>query len=268
MDRFSFNQATAKYWPLPDVVAGCAAAGVRHVGLWREPVAEYGLERSAALVRDAGLSVSSLCRGGFFGADDWLDDNRRAVDECAALGAPALVLVCGGLFGRPLPEARARVAAGLEALAPHALDAGVTLAVEPMHPMFCADRSVVTSLAGALALCEPFPPEAVGIALDTYHVWWDERVFELIAAHGDRVACFQLADWVVPLPADVLVGRGLPGTGHVDFAPFLEAVAAIGYRGPIEVEVFDAGLWSRPGEDVLRDTIAAYRSVVTEPART
>ena len=262
MDRFSFNQATAKYWPLEEVVKGCAAAGVRNVGLWREPVAEYGLERSVALVRDAGLSVTSLCRGGFFGADGWLDDNRRAVDEAAALGAPALVLVCGGLFGRPLAEARARVAAGLEALAPHALAAGVTLAVEPMHPMFCADRSVVASLAGALELCEPFPPAAVGITLDTYHVWWDERVFELIAAAGERIACFQLADWVVPLPADVLVGRGLPGTGHVDFAPLLAAVAAAGYTGPIEVEVFDANLWARPGEDILREAIAAYRAVV------
>ena len=261
MNPFSFNQATAKYWPLVDVVKGCAAAGVEHVGLWREPVAEYGLSRSVALVRDAGLSVSSLCRGGFFGADDWLDDNRHALDEAAALGAPALVLVCGGLSGRPIAEARARVAAGLEALAPHAVDVGVTLAVEPMHPMFAADRSVVATLAGALALCAPFPPEAVGITLDTYHVWWDERVLELIPEAGQRIASFQLADWVVPLPEDVLVGRGLPGTGHVDFAPLIEAVLATGYSRPIEVEVFDADLWSRPGEDVLRDTIAAYRAV-------
>jgi sugar phosphate isomerase/epimerase len=261
--ELSFNQATAKYWPLVDVIKGCAAAGVRNVGLWREPVAEYGLSRSAALVRDAGLSVTSLCRGGFFGAPDWLDDNRHALDEAAALGAPALVLVCGGLFDRPLVEARARVAAGLEALAPHALDVGVTLAVEPMHPMFCADRSVVASLAAALALCEPFPPGAVGITLDTYHVWWDERVFELIAAADDRIASFQLADWVVPLPADVLVGRGLPGSGHVEFAPLIAAVLATGYSRPIEVEVFNAVLWERPGEEILRDTIAAFQSVVT-----
>jgi sugar phosphate isomerase/epimerase len=263
MNRFSFNQATAKYWPLVDVVKGCADAGVQSIGLWREPVEEYGLSRSAKLVREAGLSVTSLCRGGFFGADDWLDNNRRALDEAAELGAPALVLVCGGLFDRPLTEARARVAAGLEALAPHAMDVGVTLAVEPMHPMFCADRSVVASLAGALELCEPFPAKAVGIALDTYHVWWDERVFELIAAHGDRIACFQLADWVVPLPADVLVGRGLPGTGHVDFGPLLDAVTAAGYTGPIEVEVFNSELWARPGAEILADTIAAYQAVTS-----
>jgi sugar phosphate isomerase/epimerase len=262
LERFSFNQATAKYWPLPDVLAGCAAAGVPAVGLWREPVAEYGLARSAALVCDAGLSVSSLCRGGFFGADGWLDDNRRAIDDAAALGAPVLVLVCGGLAGRTLDEARGRVAAGIEALTPHALAAGVRLAIEPMHPMFTADRSVVATLGGALALAAPFPVEAVGVVLDTYHVWWDEQLFPLIAAGGERIACVQLADWVLPLPADVLVGRGLPGAGCVEFDRFLRAVAEAGYAGPIEVEVFDAELWARPGEEVLRDTIAAYRTVI------
>jgi sugar phosphate isomerase/epimerase len=265
LTRFSFNQATAKFWPLPEVVTGCAEAGVPAVGLWREPVAEYGLARSAALVREAGLAVSSLCRGGFFGADDWLEDNRRALDEAAELGAPALVLVCGGLFGRDLASARSRVAAGLEALAPHALDVGVRLAVEPMHPMFCADRSVVATLDAALALAAPFPAAAVGIALDTYHVWWDERVWELIAAAGaaGRIACFQLADWVLPLPADVLVGRGLPGTGHVEFDGFLTAVDAAGYTGPIEVEVFNAELWARPGTEVLQETIKAYLACTT-----
>ncbi|MGB3437679.1 MAG: sugar phosphate isomerase/epimerase family protein [Actinophytocola sp.] len=263
MRPLSFNQATAKYWPLVEVVKGCEGAGVRHVGLWREPVEEYGLARSAALVRDAGLTVTSLCRGGFFGADDWFDNNRRALDECAELGAPALVLVCGGLFGRTLADARGRVAAGLAALAPYALDVGVTLAVEPMHPMFTADRSVVASLSGALDLCEPYPAEAVGITLDTYHVWWDEQVLPLIGANGDRIACFQLADWVVPLPQDVLVGRGLPGSGHVDFTPLVEAVLATGYDRPIEVEVFNQDLWNRPGEEILKDTIAAYESVMT-----
>jgi sugar phosphate isomerase/epimerase len=263
LERFSFNQATAKYWPLPDVVDGCSAAGVRSVGLWREPVASYGLSQSAALVREAGLSVSSLCRGGFFGADDWFDDNRRALDEAAALGAPVLVLVCGGLSGRTLSAARSRVAAGLELLAPYAQSVGVRLAIEPMHPMFAADRSVVATLRGALSLAAPFPVDAVGIALDTYHVWWDEQVFPLIAAAGARIACVQLADWVLPLPADVLLGRGLPGTGCVEFDRFLQAVDTAGYTGPIEVEVFSESLWARPGKEILNETIAAYESVLT-----
>lgn len=266
--RLSFNQATAKYWPLPDMVAGCAAAGVPAVGLWREPVVEYGVAKAALLVADAGLTVSSLCRGGFFTAGDWLDDNLRAIDEAVAVGAPVLVLVCGGLDGdRDLDGARARVGAAIEALVPRALDAGVRLAIEPLHPMFCADRSVVATLGGALALAEPFPPAAVGVVLDTYHVWWDDQVWELIATAGaaGRLACFQVADWVVPLPADVLLGRGLPGAGHIDFTRFVAAVDATGHRGPIEVEVFNANLWAQPGPRILQATVDAYRTHITHP---
>jgi sugar phosphate isomerase/epimerase len=260
LDRFSFNQATAKYWPLAEVVDGCAEAGVPAVGLWREPVAEYGPARAARLVREAGLTVSSLCRGGFFSAQDWLADNRRAIDEAAELGAPVLVLVCGGLGGRGLDAARAHVGAAIETLVPHAVDAGVRLGIEPMHPMYCSDRSVVSTLDGALALAAPFPTSAVGLVLDTYHLWWDERVWELIAAAGatDRIACFQAADWVTPLPAEVLVGRGLPGAGCIEFPRFTKAVDTAGYTGPIEVEVFNAQLWARPGAEILRDTITAY----------
>jgi sugar phosphate isomerase/epimerase len=260
LDRFSFNQATANNWPLADLIAGCAAAGVPAVGLWRAPVAEYGLAKAAKLVREAGLTVSSLCRGGFFCDDDWLSDNRRAIDEAATLGAPALVLVPGGLGDRSLDAARAQVAAALEALVPPALEAGVRLALEPMHPMYCADRGVVSTLDNALELAAPFPPEAVGVVVDTYHLWWDERIWDQIARAGSagRIACFQVADWITPLPAGVLLGRGLPGTGCVEFRRFAAAVDATGYTGPIEVEVFNADLWSRPGPDILRDTIAAY----------
>jgi sugar phosphate isomerase/epimerase len=258
--RFSFNQATANNWPLAELVAGCVAAGVTSVGLWRAPVVEYGLGETAKLLRDNGLSVSTLCRGGFFNADDWLDDNRRAVDEAAALGAPVLVLVCGGLGSRTLDAARAHVAAAIEELVPHAVDAGVRLAIEPMHPMYCADRGVVSTLAGALALAERFPASAVGVAIDTYHVWWDERVWDVIAAAGaaGRIATFQVADWLTPLPAGVLLGRGLPGSGCVEIGRFTASVDAAGYTGPIEVEVFNAELWARPGPEILADTVESY----------
>jgi sugar phosphate isomerase/epimerase len=258
--RFSFNQATANNWPLAEMVAGCASAGVPSVGLWRAPVIEYGLARAAKLVRDAGLSVSSLCRGGFFNEEKWFDDNRRAIDEAAILGAPVLVLVCGGVGSRSLDGARAHVAASLEALVPHALDAGVRLAIEPMHPMYAADRGVVSTVAGALELAAPFPTSAVGIALDTYHIWWDERIWDLIATVGaaGRIACYQAADWITPLPAGVLLGRGLPGAGCIEISRFTAAIDAAGYTGPIEIEVFNAELWERPGADVLRETITAY----------
>ena len=262
MKRFSFNQATSRHWPLPSLVEGCVAAGVTNVGLWREPVAEYGLDRAARLVRDAGLTVTSLCRGGFFTADGWLDDNRRALDEAAALGAPELVLVSGGLpeGSRDVEGARARVADAISTLAPFATAAGVRLAIEPLHPMFCADRCVVSTLGQALDIAGPFDPAAVGVVVDAYHVWWDDAVYAQIARAGaaGRIALFQVCDWVTPLPAGVLLGRGLPGEGCIELRRLRAAVDAAGYTGPIEVEVFHAGVWARPGREVLDACVAGY----------
>jgi sugar phosphate isomerase/epimerase len=260
--RFSFNQATAKRWPLPEMVAGCAAAGVPAVGLWRDQVAPYGPDTAANLVREAGLTVSSLCRGGFFHDPEWYDDNRRAIDEAVTLGAPVLVLVSGGLpdGSRDLDGARAWVGEAIGTLVPHAQAAGVRLAIEPLHPMFAADRCVVSTLGQALALAAPHPPDAVGVVVDTYHVWWDDQVWAGIdrAGRESRIACCQLADWVTPLPAGVLLGRGLPGEGCIDMRRFVMAVDEAGYAGPVEVEVFHEGLWSRPGPEILAATVRAY----------
>lgn len=264
--RFSLNRATTKHWPLPDLVAGCAEAGVTGVGLWRSDVQEYGAERTAALVRDAGLTVTSLCRGGFFADDGWWDDNRRAIDEAAGTGAPVLVLVSGGLppGSRDVDAARARAGEAIGKLVPYAQEAGVRLAIEPLHPMYCADRCVVSTLEQALDLADPHPAEAVGVVVDTYHLWWDDRVWDQIgrAGRAGRIACFQVADWVTPLPAGVLLGRGLPGAGCVELRRFREAVDAAGYDGPVEVEVFAEDVWSRPGRDVLAEALAGYREHV------
>jgi sugar phosphate isomerase/epimerase len=266
VNRFSLNRATTKHWPLPELVAGCAEAGVTGVGLWREDVQEHGADRAAALVRDAGLTVTSLCRSGFFAADDWWDDNRRAIDEAAGVGAPALVLVSGGLppGSRDVDAARAHAGEAIGKLVPYALEAGVRLAIEPLHPMFCADRCVVATLGQALDLAEPFPAAAVGVVVDTYHLWWDDRVWDQIARAGrdGRIACFQVADLVTPLPAGVLLGRGLPGAGCVELRRFREAVDAAGYRGPVEVEVFAEDVWARPGREVLAEALRGYREHV------
>ncbi|MEU0548297.1 sugar phosphate isomerase/epimerase family protein [Micromonospora sp. NPDC005979] len=258
--RFSFNQATAQRWALPDVVAGCVVAGVPGIGLWREPVAEYGLARSAKLVRDAGLTVTSLCRGGFFTADDWRAENLRAIEEAVTLGAPELVLVSGGLptGSRDVDGARRRVADAIGELAPHAAAAGVRLAIEPLHPMFAADRCVIATLGQALDIAERFDPAVVGVVVDAYHVWWDDTVYAQIARAGTRIAAFQVCDWVTPLPEGVLLGRALPGDGCIELRRLREAVDAAGYRGPIEVEVFSAEVWARPGAQVLDAAIAGY----------
>ncbi|AEV89072.1 xylose isomerase [Actinoplanes sp. SE50] len=263
MSRFSFNQITARSWDLPDLVAGCVEAGVGQVALWREPVAEYGLERSAALVREAGLTVTTLCRSGFFQEPDWFDDNRRAIDEAAALGTTVLVLVSGGLpdGSRDLAGARRHVGDAIARLVPHAAAAGVTLAIEPLHPMYAADRCVINTWDQAVAIAEQHPAGQVGVAVDTYHLWWDDTVLDKIAEAGERIAIYQLADWITPLPAGVLTGRGLPGDGCVDMRAFHEAVDRAGYAGPIEVEVMNADLWERPGREVLWAALTAYESV-------
>ncbi|MFE0917165.1 sugar phosphate isomerase/epimerase family protein [Streptomyces nigra] len=259
---------TVRQLPLPDLVAACADLGVPAVGLWREPVQAYGVEAAAKLVRDAGLAVTTLCRGGFLTATDpverarALDDNRRAVDEAATLGTEVLVLVSGGLpaGSRDLRGARERIADALAELGPYAEAHGVRLAVEPLHPMFAADRCVVSTLAQALDLAERFPARQVGVAVDTYHVWWDDDAPAQIAraGAGGRIHTFQLADWVTPLPAGVLNGRGQLGDGAIDLREWRARVEAAGYTGPIEVELFNDALWARDGREVLAETVERF----------
>ncbi|MCQ8191057.1 sugar phosphate isomerase/epimerase family protein [Streptomyces rugosispiralis] len=272
LSRLSLNQETIKQWSLPELAEGCVKAGVTGVGLWREPVQKYGVEEAAELVRGAGLTVTSLCRGGFFTASEpearatALADNRRAIEEAATLGTDTLVLVSGGLppGGRDLFAARERIADALAELAPYAADHGVRLAIEPLHPMYASDRCVVSTLAQALDLAERFPAEQVGVVVDTYHIWWDDTVADQIAraGAGGRIAAFQLADWVTPLPEGVLLGRGQLGDGSVDFRWFRERVDATGYTGPIEVEIFNPDLWARDGAEVLAEVADRYRAVV------
>lgn len=270
--RLSINQETIKQWSLPELVAGCVKAGAPGVGLWRAPVQEYGIADAARLVRDAGLAVTSLCRGGFVTAIDpaerqaALDDNRAAIDEAATLGTSVLVLVSGGLpaGSRDMFGARERIAAALAELGPYAAERGVRLAIEALHPMFASDRCVVSTLAQALDLAMRFPADQVGVVVDSYHLWWDDTVAAQIAraGAGGRIAAFQLADWVTPLPEGVLLGRGQLGDGSVDLRWFREQVDRTGFTGPIEVEIFNPSLWARDGAEVLAEVADRYRQHV------
>ncbi|MGA4985267.1 sugar phosphate isomerase/epimerase family protein [Streptomyces cellulosae] len=264
LTRFSINQMTVKQLTLPDLVTACRDLGVPAVGLWRQPVQEYGVEAAAGLVRDAGLAVTTLCRGGFLTAVDAderaaaLADNRRAVDEAATLGTDTLVLVSGGLppGTKDLRAARERIADALTELAPYAEDHGVKLAIEPLHPMFASDRCVVSTLTQALDLAERFPAHQVGVTVDTYHIWWDDTAPEAIARAGaqQRIHTFQLADWITPLPEGVLNGRGQIGDGAIDMREWQGYVEAAGYTGAIEVELFNEDLWARDGRELLAET--------------
>jgi sugar phosphate isomerase/epimerase len=268
--RLSLNQVTTNQWSVRQAAHGCAQAGIGWIGLWREKVAEVGVPAAARAVRDAGLRVSSLCRGGFFPAPDVagrvraIDENRRAVEDAAALGADVLVLVCGGLpaNSRDLPAARAMVHDGIAALVDDAAACGVRLGIEPLHPMYCADRSVIATLAQANDLAERFPAEHVGVVVDAYHVWWDPCVEAEIARAGRRIVGFHIDDWVVPLPAGALTGRGLPGDGCADLARLRRAVDAAGYSGPIEVEVLNEAVWETPGEEILRRLVTGVDRVL------
>ncbi|MFJ5666240.1 sugar phosphate isomerase/epimerase family protein [Micromonospora sp. LA-10] len=268
--KLSLNQRTTQRWSVAEAVDGCVRAGIPAIGLWREPVAEIGVPAAARLVADAGLRVSSLCRGGFLTAADEagraaaLADNRRAIDEAAELGAACLVLVVGGLppGSRDLPGARQRVADALAELAPYAGERGVRLALEPLHPMYCADRAVLSTLGQALDLAEAFPAEQVGVVVDTFHVWWDPDVWRQIARAGTRIASFQVCDFLTPLPADVLLGRGMMGDGHIDFPPLRRAVEAAGYSGDVEVEIFNAEVWATDPDQVLATMTARYVDLV------
>lgn len=263
--RFSLNQVTTKYWPLREVVESSARADLQWIGVWREPVTEHGLERSAKLVADAGLRVSSLCRGGFLTATDpderraRIADNRRAIEECAALASEVLVLVAGGLppGSRDVDGARAMVQDGVAELAPYAADHGVRLAVEPLHPMFASDRCVVSTLGQAIDIAEAVD-EKVGVVVDAYHVWWDPAVYDQIARAGNRIASFQVCDWTTPLPTDMLLGRAMAGDGVIELRRLREACDSAGYDGPVETEVFNADVWAMPGEAVLADAIDRY----------
>ncbi|MFF8031041.1 sugar phosphate isomerase/epimerase family protein [Streptomyces sp. NPDC016626] len=266
--RFSINQMTVRQLSLPELVGACRDLGVPGVGLWREPVRAYGVEAAAGLVRDAGLTVTTLCRGGFLtatGAGERaaaLADNRRAVDEAATLGTGTLVLVPGGLpaGSRDLRGARERVAEALAELGPYAGEHGVKLAIEPLHPMFASDRCVVSTLAQALDLAERFPAHQVGVTVDTYHLWWDDTAPAQIARAGaqGRIHAFQLADWITPLPEGVLNGRGQIGDGAIDMREWKGYVEAAGYTGAIEVELFNDALWARDGRELLAETAARF----------
>ncbi len=268
-DWLSINTATVKSWSMEQVVDGCVRAGIRAIAPWRDIVESCGPQRAGRLIRDAGLTVSCLCRGGMVPAADEagrraaLDDNRRAVDEAVAIGARCLVMVVGGLppGSKDIAGARAQVRDGLAALLPYARSARMPLAVEPLHPMYAADRACVNMLAQANELCDELG-EGLGITLDVYHVWWDPQLEQEIARAGARILSYHVCDWLVPT-RDVLLDRGMPGDGVIDLRAIRAMVEATGYAGHCDVEIFSAeNWWKRDPAEVIRICLERHRTVV------
>lgn len=261
----SLNTATVREkWNLRQMIDGCARHHIGGISAWRDKLAEYGAKDAAKMIRDAGLVVTGLCRGGMFSAADRkgrraaIDDNLRAIDDAAILEARCLVLVTGGLppGSKDLPGAREMVRDGIGEILDHAREAGVPLAIEPMHPMYCADRACVNTLEQALDLCEALAGReagGLGVAVDVYHVWWDPRLKDQIERAGGtgRLLAYHICDWLVPT-VDLLTDRGMMGDGVIDLPLIRSWMEASGYRGMHEVEIFSArNWWRRDPDEVL-----------------
>ena len=276
----SLNTATLrKQGDLLQIIDACVRHGIRAIDPWRDQVNAIGLDRAARAVRDAGLELSGYCRGGMFTSDaarrgEVRDDNRRAVDEAVALGAPCIVLVVGGLpqYSRPgsavskdIAAARGQVHDAIGEMLVHAKQAKIPLAIEPLHPAYAADRACVNTTGQALDICDALDPGrtgALGVALDVYHIWWDPEVMAQIARTGkDRLLAFHVCDWMVPTK-DILNDRGMMGDGVIDTRSIRSAVEAQGFAGYSEVEIFSNVWWEKPMDEVLRTCIERHRTVV------
>jgi sugar phosphate isomerase/epimerase len=281
----SINTATVRKnrgveQPLTDILDACAARGIRAVSPWRDQVAAAGLPVVSKLVKAHGLQLSGYCRGGMFPAADAAglkaahDDNRRAVDEACELNAACLVLVVGGLPGalagkaahKDIALSRSQVHDGIAALLDYARAAGMPLAIEPLHPMYAADRACINTMEHALDVCDALDPAqsgALGVAVDVYHVWWDPKLEAQIARAGkQRLLAFHVCDWLTPT-TDLLNDRGMMGDGVIDIPKIRGWVEAQGFAGYSEVEIFSTGnWWQRESGEVLDTCIARHRSAV------
>jgi sugar phosphate isomerase/epimerase len=261
-DLLSLNTATVREkWSLRQMIEGCARHGIRGIAPWRDKLAEVGVKEAAKMIRAHGLTVTGLCRGGMFPAADRqgrraaIEDNLRAIEDAAMLEARCLVLVVGGLpaGSKDLAGAREQVRDGIGAVLDHARNCGVPLAIEPLHPMYAADRACVNTMAQANDLCDELG-EGLGLAVDLYHVWWDPRLKAEIERAGDkRLLAFHICDWLVPT-TDLLLDRGMMGDGVIDLPLIRSWVEAAGYRGFHEVEIFSANNWWRRDPDEVLTT--------------
>jgi sugar phosphate isomerase/epimerase len=266
LSRLAIHTFTTKPLDLEQACAAYARRGIPAVTVWRQHLAPYGAERAAAIVRGAGLRVPALCRGGFFPAADAagrqaaIDDNRRAIDEAAALAAGMVVLVCGAVPGQPLARSRGQIRDGIAAILDHARQVGMRLAIEPLHPMYAAARSAINTLAQARAICEDLSDPLLGIAVDVYHVWWDPDLNEEIARAGAQgtLFAFHLCDWRVET-RDLLEDRGVMGEGCIDLRGIRRLVEGAGFTGWDEVEIFSRWHWAKDQDRWLDEVVAAYR---------
>ncbi len=267
--RLCVHTITTKPWAIETAAAKFAAAGVKGITVWRDTLEGRNIKATGQLLRDHGLAIVSLCRGGFFPAltaadrQKALDDNRKAIVEAHELGAPLIVLVCGAVPGQSLVESRKQIQDGIASLLPDCQAAGVKLAIEPLHPMYADSRSAVNTLGQANDMVEALKSPLVGVAADVYHLWWDPALEQEIARCGrlDALFAYHVCDWRTPT-TDFLLDRGLMGEGCIPLRQIRAWVEATGYTGFNEVEVFSTRLWATDQDDYLAKIVQAYRDHV------
>ena len=263
--KLCVHTITTKPWSVEEAMDHYAAAGIGGITVWRQWLEGRDIEKTGQQSRERNLEIVSLCRGGFFPASDQfgldaaIEDNRLAIREAAALGAPMIVLVCGAVPGQPLEESRKQIADGIAAVLPLAEEHGIKLAIEPLHPMYADDRSAINTMDSANAVCDLLDHPLVGIAADVYHIWWDPDLEAQIRLTGEknRLFAFHLCDWMTPT-TDLLNDRGLMGEGCIDLKGIRAMVEATGFDGFNEVEVFSERWWARDQNEFLDEIKRAY----------
>lgn len=263
--RLCLHTITTKPWSIETATERYAAAGVKGVTVWRQWLEGRSIAKVGRDLRDAGLEVVSLCRGGFFPARDAagraaaIDDNRRAIDEAQALGAPLIVLVCGAVPGQDLQVSREQIADGIAAVLEQARTAGVRLGIEPLHPMYADARSAINTLRQANDLCERLAAPHLGVVVDVYHLWWDPDLPVEIARSGraGRLFAYHVCDWRTPTE-DLLNDRGLMGEGCIPLRRIRGWVEQTGFGGFIEVEIFSHRYWALDQAEFLERIKHAY----------
>ncbi len=265
LKKLCVHTITTKPWTIEEAARYFSKEGIGGITVWRDALQGRNIARTGQILREHNLNIVSLCRGGFFphaeasGRQKASDDNKKAVDEAAALGAPLIVLVCGAVPGQPLEEARKHIRDGILAVLPYAQKAGVKLAIEPLHPMYADSRSAINTLGQANDMAEEINSPWLGIAVDVYHLWWDPHLEPEIARCGKNghLYAFHLCDWKTPT-IDLLNDRGLMGEGCIKIRQIRSWVEKAGFTGFNEVEIFSNIYWSQDQGEFLKKIKQAY----------
>jgi len=266
LSKLCIHTITTRPWSLDDAIRHYTAAGVAGISVWRQAIEGLDPAQAGRRIREAGLAVVSLVRGGFYPAAEKndrqkaIDENLRIIDEAAALGAPHVVLVCGAVPGQSLEESRKQIREGIQATLAHAAEAGVKLAIEPLHPMYADSRSAVNTLGQANDMAEAIDSPLVGVAVDVYHLWWDPDLEQQIRRCGElgKILAFHICDWRTPTE-DLLYDRGLMGEGCIPIRRIRGWVESAGFAGFNEVEIFSTSRWTQDQQQWLQEILRAYR---------